>query len=255
MKTLATVALVAMVLLGVVACKKGASSSETAKKLMAKSWKYDTNANLASGNESLEGNTGISSNIQLGGDVGAIADFASETLVFGEDKNGKGLAYQKKYGSGIVSTKVMGFCELKDNDKVLVLKEWDGKAGKEKEPVEFTIKELTEEKLVLVNNKTNVTAIYTELKKFNKEAKERADKEKQGKSDKRVSDIPEGVDESKVKKDWKKGDKLEIYWKGTWFKGNIVEGPNGEGQFKIHYDNYKENWDEFVDVRRLREIK
>ncbi|MBK9737914.1 MAG: hypothetical protein IPO92_24435 [Saprospiraceae bacterium] len=38
---------------------------------------------------------------------------------------------------------------------------------------------MTEEKIGLVNNKTNVTATYTELEKFNKQAKEQADKEKQ----------------------------------------------------------------------------
>ncbi|MFN3317010.1 MAG: hypothetical protein ACK40K_09380, partial [Raineya sp.] len=96
-------------------CKKK-ELSETAKKLMAKTWKYDTNANLAGGSESVENATGIKSNIQLGGDLKKIADFASETLSFYEDKKNNKLAYSKKYGSGILSTSVLGWWELKDND-------------------------------------------------------------------------------------------------------------------------------------------
>jgi hypothetical protein len=235
-------------------CKKK-ELSETAKKLMAKTWKYDTNANLAAGSESAENATGIKSNIQLGGDLKKIADFASETLTFYEDTKNKKVAYEKKYGQGLLSTNVRGWWELKDDDKTLVLKEWDNKAGKEKDPVEYSIKELGDDQLVLTKKSDNSTHIYLESSKFEAKAKEFAEKEKASKpAAKPVSEIPEGIDESKLKKDWKVGDKAEIYWKGTWFKGSIIADKNEEGKFKISYDGWDSKWDEYVDIRRLREL-
>ncbi|MCS6795346.1 MAG: agenet domain-containing protein [Raineya sp.] len=240
-------------LLVISSCKKK-ELSETAKKLIANQWKYDTNANLDAGNQNLENSTGIKSNFQLGGDVKKIADFLSETLTFGEDTKNNKLAYEKKYGEGILSTSALGWWELKDNDKTLVLKEWDSQAGKEKDPIEYEIKELTSEKLVLKRKSDNTTHIYLEKKKFEQKAQEFAEKEKANQA-KPIAEIPEGIDESKIKKDWKVGDKAEIYWKGQWYKGSIVEGKNAEGKFKVRYDGYDSNWDEFVDVRRLREIQ
>lgn len=252
--TLLMFALIGSVLLGT-SCKKK-ELSETAKKLMAKTWKYDTNANLAAGSESAENATGIKSNIQLGGDLKKIADFASETLTFYEDTKNNKVAYEKKYGQGFLSTNVRGWWELKDEDKTLVLKEWDSKAGKEKDPVEYTIKELSDEQLVLTKKSDNTTHVYTESTKFDAKVKEFEEKEKANKAKaKPVSEIPEGIDESKLKKDWKVGDKAEIYWKGTWFKGSIVADKNEEGKFKISYDGWDSKWDEYVDIRRLREIK
>lgn len=246
--------LVSIVLLGT-ACKKK-ELSETAKKLMAKTWKYDTNANLASGSKGAENATGIKSDIRLGGDLKTIADFASETLTFYEDTKNKKIAYEKKYGQGVLSTNTRGWWELKDEDKTLVLKEWDSNAGKEKDPVEYTIKELGEEQLVLTKKSDNTTHIYLESSKFEAKAKEFAEKEKANKpATKPTTEIPEGIDESKLKKDWKVGNKAEIYWKGTWFKGKVIADKNQEGKFKISYDGWDSKWDEYVDVRRLRELK
>lgn len=253
--SLLMLALIGSALLGT-SCKKKKELSETAKKLMAKTWKYDTNANLAAGSESAENATGIKSNIQLGGDLKKIADFASETLTFYEDTKNNKVAYEKKYGQGLLSTSVRGWWELKDEDKTLVLKEWDSKAGKEKDPVEYAIKEVSEEQLVLTKKSDNTTHTYTESTKFDAKAKEFEEKEKANKANaKPVSEIPEGIDESKLKKDWKVGDKAEIYWKGTWFKGSIIADKNEEGKFKISYDGWDSKWDEYVDIRRLRELK
>lgn len=169
MQNILMLALIGTALLGT-SCKKK-ELSETAKKLMAKTWKYDTNANLAAGSKSAENATGIKSNIQLGGDLKKIADFASETLTFYEDTKNKKVAYEKKYGQGLLSTSVRGWWELKDDDKTLVLKEWDEKAGKEKDPVEYTIKEVGEEQLVLTRKSDNTTHTYTESSKFDAQAK------------------------------------------------------------------------------------
>ncbi len=235
------------------ACKKKKELTETAKKLIASQWKYDTNANLEAGNQNLENSTSIKSDIQLGGDVKKIADFISETLTFGEDTKNNKLSYEKKYGEGILSTSVLGFWELKDNDKILVLKEWDSQAGKEKDAVEYEIVELTAEKLVLKRKSDNTSHIYLEKKKFEQKAQEFAEKEKA--NQKPIAEIPEGIDESKIKQDWNVGDKAEIYWKGQWYKGTIIEGKNAEGKFKVHYEGWDSQWDEFVDVRRIRELK
>ena len=237
-------------------CKKKQELSETAKKLMANVWKYDTNANLSEDSQTAENATGIKADIQLGGDLKKIADFASETLTFYEDTKNNKVAYEKKYGQGLLSTSVVGWWELKDNDKTIVMKEWDSQAGKEKEPVEYTIKELTNEQLVLIRKSDNTKHIYLEKSKFEGKAKEFEEKEKANRANaKPVAEIPEGIDESKLKKDWKVGDKAEIYWKDTWYKGKIIADKNAEGKYKISYDGWDSNWDEYVDVKRLRQIK
>ena len=48
----------------------------------------------------------------------------------------------------------------------------------------------------------------------------------------------------------KPGTALEVEWKGKWFKAVIVEA--GDGKYKIHYDGYGDNWDEWVTFRRMR---
>ncbi|WP_448530495.1 agenet domain-containing protein [Raineya sp.] len=70
-----------------------------------------------------------------------------------------------------------------------------------------------------------------------------------------TSDIPPGVNMNNVKKNWNVGDKAEIYWKGSWYKGSIVAGKNAQGRYKVHYDGYDSNWDEYVDIRRLRPLE
>jgi hypothetical protein len=50
---------------------------------------------------------------------------------------------------------------------------------------------------------------------------------------------------------FKKGQKVEANWKGTWYKAEIVE-VNG-GKYKIHYTGWGDKWDEEVDESKLRE--
>jgi hypothetical protein len=46
------------------------------------------------------------------------------------------------------------------------------------------------------------------------------------------------------------GSKVEILWSGSWYKGEVLEVNNGK--YKIHYDGYGSNWDEWVTTERLR---
>jgi hypothetical protein len=128
---------------------------------MASAWKYDVNANLKKGSESTEDATGVSSDIQLKGDVGAMADFVAETLTFGRDKKDKTkLSYQKKIGEGLLSSSVLGYWSMSEDGKTITLREWDKKAGKEKDPVTYTIVELADDKLVLMKEGEDTKKIY-----------------------------------------------------------------------------------------------
>jgi RNA binding activity-knot of a chromodomain len=46
------------------------------------------------------------------------------------------------------------------------------------------------------------------------------------------------------------GNKVEILWSGSWYKGEVLEVNNDK--YKIHYDGYGSNWDEWVTSERLR---
>ncbi|WP_338790577.1 hypothetical protein [Bernardetia sp. MNP-M8] len=140
---------------------KEAKVPEAGEKLMASAWKYDVNANLKKGSENTEDATGVSSDIQLKGDVGAMADFIAETLTFGRDKSDKmKLSYQKKVGEGLLSSSVLGYWTMSEDGKTLTMREWDKNAGKEKDPVNYTIVELTDDKLVLMKEGEDTKKIY-----------------------------------------------------------------------------------------------
>lgn len=140
---------------------KEAKVPEAGEKLMASSWKYDVNANLKSGSESTEGATGVSSDIQLQGDVGAMANFIAESLTFGRDTKDKTkLSYSKKIGEGLLSSSVVGYWSMSEDGKTVTMKEWDDAAGKEKDPVNYTIVELTDDKLVLMKAGEDTKKIY-----------------------------------------------------------------------------------------------
>lgn len=124
----------------------------TGKKLMAHTWKYDVNANLKKGGDDLKENTGVTADIELKGDVGKLANFTAESITFGQDKKDKSkLSYKQSIGEGVLSSSVLGYWEISEDSKTLTMREWDKKAGKEKEPVTWTIEEVSDEKLVLVN--------------------------------------------------------------------------------------------------------
>jgi hypothetical protein len=262
MKIIKTIA-ISVLALGIVACGGNKKEySETQKKIMKYSWKYDTNANLDNANNNLKEGTGVTSNMQLGGDVKAIGDFIAETLTLGEGTNkGEGLVYSKKYGSGFLSTTSTGWADFKD-DKTLVLFPYDAnvKDGRGA-PIEYTIEEVTDERFVIVKKSDNKKSIYVESNKFEElAAKIKAEEKLKAASDttttstakKKDTNIPEGADESKAKTNWKKGEKVEIYWAGKWLKGSIVEPINNEGKIKIHWNDYADNWDEWVKPVRIQ---
>jgi hypothetical protein len=140
---------------------KKAKVPDAGLKLMSTAWKYDVNANLKKGSESTENATGVSSDIQLQGDVGAMANFVAETLTFGRDSNDETkLSYSKKIGEGLLSSSVIGYWSMSDDGKTITLRQWDNAAGKEKDPVNYTIVELTDDKLVLMKAGEDTKKIY-----------------------------------------------------------------------------------------------
>ena len=53
--------------------------------------------------------------------------------------------------------------------------------------------------------------------------------------------------------DWKKGDKVEVSWKGSWYKSTILDVK--DAKFQIHYDGWGAEWDEWVGPDRMRARK
>lgn len=46
------------------------------------------------------------------------------------------------------------------------------------------------------------------------------------------------------------GQKVEVEWHGTWYPAVVIEA--GQGQWKIHYDGYGDDWDEWVGPDRIK---
>lgn len=46
------------------------------------------------------------------------------------------------------------------------------------------------------------------------------------------------------------GEKLQVSWSGSWYDATILE--IGEGQYKVHYEGWSSDWDEWVVPSRLR---
>ncbi|MCY7349002.1 MAG: pentapeptide repeat-containing protein [Pyrinomonadaceae bacterium] len=51
---------------------------------------------------------------------------------------------------------------------------------------------------------------------------------------------------------WKTGDSVEVEWKGKWYKAEIVEA--NDNAYKIHYSGYADNFDESVELSRIRSL-
>lgn len=49
---------------------------------------------------------------------------------------------------------------------------------------------------------------------------------------------------------YKLHDKVKVKWSGSWWDAEIIQ-VNGD-QYKIHYDNYGSNWDEWVKTDRIQ---
>ena len=46
------------------------------------------------------------------------------------------------------------------------------------------------------------------------------------------------------------GDSVQVNWKGAWYPAKVLEANNGK--YKIHYDGYGDNWDEWVGNDRIK---
>lgn len=135
-----------------VACGGGGKKvdlSEKGQLLTSISWKLDPNATLKGTTDAVEDTSGITADIQLQGDVKKFADFVAETVIFAVDKDPSKLAYSRTIGEGFLSSSVVGYWEFNADESAIIMKEWDSQAGKEKDPVTYTIVELSPEKLVL----------------------------------------------------------------------------------------------------------
>jgi hypothetical protein len=62
---------------------------------------------------------------------------------------------------------------------------------------------------------------------------------------------PEKVDSTTTKPE-NKAAKIEVLWSGAWYKAQIIEAK--DGQYKIHYDGFGNNWDEWVKPDRIRQV-
>lgn len=52
--------------------------------------------------------------------------------------------------------------------------------------------------------------------------------------------------------DYSVGQSVSIEWSGTWYPGKIIEAK--KDSWKIHYDGYGANYDEWVPAKRLKAI-
>lgn len=134
--------------------------SKTGEMLISHAWKLQPNETLNAKSDSLKDATNVTADVQLQGDVKKIADFIAETLVFAKDnKDASKLAYSSTYGEGFLSSKVLGYWELSDDD-ILSLKQWDDTKGEEMAPVKYKVVEVNDTRLVLENVDTKAIRIY-----------------------------------------------------------------------------------------------
>lgn len=147
--------------------KKGGKEGKHSDKenmLMANSWKLDVNGTIKTTTDSIKDTTGVTADIQLNGDVGAIADFIAETMVFAVDNKDKTkLSYSRTIGEGLLSSKVLGFWNLSEDQNSLILREWDNTKG-ELPGVTYKIVELTADKLVLQKDGDAMPTVYKAVK-------------------------------------------------------------------------------------------
>lgn len=130
--------------------KEEAKLSEKGELLTSVTWKYDTNASIKGTTDEIEDTTGISADIVLTDDVKTFADFLTGTLRFAVDVKDKSkLSYERKFGKGIFSTSVLGYWNFNEGETIIIMREWDDAAGKEKPPVNYEIVKLTADQLII----------------------------------------------------------------------------------------------------------
>lgn len=59
----------------------------------------------------------------------------------------------------------------------------------------------------------------------------------------------EWVGKERMKVAWKKGDKVKVEWNGQWYAATILD--IGDGKYKIHYEGWGNEWDEWVKPERM----
>ena len=50
------------------------------------------------------------------------------------------------------------------------------------------------------------------------------------------------------------GQPVDILWQGSWYPGQVLDGPRGDGACYITYDGYDSSWDEWAAPSRLRPV-
>jgi hypothetical protein len=63
----------------------------------------------------------------------------------------------------------------------------------------------------------------------------------------------EWITSERIKLTYNKGDKIEVDWNGSWYEATILEIK--DQKYKIAYVGYDSNWDEWVDLKRMRKPK
>eukprot|EP01052_Picozoa_sp_SAG31_P030836 SAG31_NODE_3200_length_4562_cov_7.550955_6_plen_283_part_00 len=53
---------------------------------------------------------------------------------------------------------------------------------------------------------------------------------------------------------WGVGSDVEVAkFPGRWYPAQILEGPRADGAFKVHFKNFGESWDDWVESERIRQ--
>ena len=60
----------------------------------------------------------------------------------------------------------------------------------------------------------------------------------------------EWVNGDRIKSALKKGDKIEVLWNDAWYNAEVI-AVNG-CIYKVHYDGYEKEWDEWITPHRLK---
>lgn len=142
-------------------CGGKAEPSEKTKLIMSTAWKLSINEVIEDATTQVDSATGITADISLQGDVGALANFLAETLTLGEDANDDTkMVYEQKIGEGMLSMSVTGWWKWNEDETALIFEEWDAQAEAAKAPVTYKVQELTAEKLVLLKEGDTVPKIY-----------------------------------------------------------------------------------------------
>ncbi|MBI2259767.1 MAG: RNA-binding protein [Flavobacteriia bacterium] len=63
----------------------------------------------------------------------------------------------------------------------------------------------------------------------------------------------EWITADRIKSAYKIGDKIEVDWNASWYEAKIIDIK--DQKYKISYVGYDSNWDEWVDLKRMRRPK